>query len=320
MNILFSPRLRYLLSITDHPYSVNLSEFDNSKKSDITLIDIGKNNLLTFTYSKDIPKDKFLYTKWDGNISKIVKSRNEIKIGKFVRRLMDVNDTDLENFVNKLKANLLVNEFEFEIVSLDVIEKYYKSRYYNSNGGSLNNSCMLDKPSEYFDLYTSNKNCEMLILKSGNSIVGRALLWRVESLISKEYEDLPRLELTDVYMLDRVYSTQDYLVDVFLNYAKKNDWVTKKYNNRSSNKFIVYRNNSYYDADMVIKLDKFRFRKYPYLDTFSRLYKGKLYNDLNLTKGGKILTEIDGGYKKGDHLLKRAFNKIMDKIMDKINA
>src|SRR5690606_31262812 len=99
--------------------------------------------------------------------SVFTKSRNPLKIGKFVNKVIPgrFKDTDIEAFVNKFKANLENTEERFELVEGDDIAYWYKSENYQKIQGQLGSSCMRNKGSEVFEIYTKNPEvCKMLIL------------------------------------------------------------------------------------------------------------------------------------------------------------
>jgi hypothetical protein len=73
----------------------------------------------------------------------------------------------------------------FEIVEGDEIAKWYRYENYAENKGTLGNSCMRDKRDSFFEIYTKNPEvCRMLILKEDDKILGRALIWKLNSFKS----------------------------------------------------------------------------------------------------------------------------------------
>lgn len=230
------------------------------------------------------------------------KKRFHCKPGAFVSKMFDgISQKDVENFSTLFRAFSNKKEFEFKIVSGEEIRKYYYHEMYSSSGGSLGNSCMkYNRCQNYFDVYVHNSEVKLLIMTppSSDLIVGRALLWDLES-----YK-----------IMDRVYTVQDedYLVH-FKKWAKDNEYLSKTYQNwGSTTMFESKSGNSELKID--IQLNKFLFNKYPYLDTFKwlDLKTGKLSNYkpehfTNNTDRYLLLSNPDGewydcDYIKFDHI------------------
>jgi hypothetical protein len=147
--------------------------------------------------------------------------------------------------------------------------------------------------------------CKMLILKEDDKILGRALVWKLESLrsLGKPVEGIE-------YFMDRQYTIKDSDVQKFRNYAKEQGWCYKAYNNHHSCETInlegVDKN-----VRMTVKVKPFKvsgviedydYSKYPYMDTFRRYNPndGYFYNDgdddADENEGQYILDSTSGGY------------------------
>ena len=69
---------------------------------------------------------------------------------------------------------------------------------------------------DFFDIYTQNpETVNLLIMKSGDKIVARALVWKLKTT-------KPQLGFT--YYMDRVYSVRDHQVKVMMAFAEKQGW------------------------------------------------------------------------------------------------
>jgi hypothetical protein len=144
---------------------------------------------------------------------------------------------------------------------------------------------MAGKNSSIFKIYEMNPEvCKMLILKEDDKILGRALVWKLESLRS-----LGRPVEGIEYFMDRQYTIKDSDVQKFRNYAKEQGWCYKAYNNHHSCETInlegVDKN-----VRMTVKVKPFKvsgviedydYSKYPYMDTFRRYNPndGYFYNN-----------------------------------------
>jgi hypothetical protein len=102
-------------------------------------------------------------------------SRNNIKIGRVVRAILTAAkipfaDQEIEQFTNVYKATYDFAKDalkQFDIVKGDKIAYWYDNNdedRYVDGGGSLNNSCMAEVSSDYFDIYTQNPQVSLVIL------------------------------------------------------------------------------------------------------------------------------------------------------------
>jgi len=218
-------------------------------------------------------------------------NKNAIKIGKFIKKVLPATTNEqIEDFVNELKAVQDNLKEKIEMVSGDEIAKWYKSENCHS-GGSLSNSCMLNK--DFFDIYTQNpENVNLLIMKSGDKIVARALVWRVKTVS-------PQLGFT--YYMDRVYSVRDHQVKVMMAFAEKQGWACR-IPGGVYERGIIYQGKEH-RVKMSVQIKKLKYEKYPYMDTFSRYdyVTGELWNDMDKNKRtrGHILTSTQGDFSKG---------------------
>ena len=201
-------------------------------------------------------------------------SRNNIKIGRFVRALLTsaklpFTDTELEQFTNLYKATY---DFaadalkQFDIVKGSKIAYWYDEDYYVSGGGTLNNSCMASvDTSSYFDIYTDNPQVSMVILYGDDGSVvdgkytdkkikGRAILWDC------------KIDGSTAKFMDRIYTTFDNDVELFKQYAEKNGWFYKKRQSMEPGEEITNGSSSR-KATIEVKLDDADFEYYPYCDT-----------------------------------------------------
>lgn len=118
----------------------------------------------------------------------------EIKIGRFVRSLLDDNkdfiiqnnlfdfdriDTNvLEKITNEYKKYANNGSLKLEILKGEDILKGYKRENYliQRNHSGLSRSCMTDKL-DFLELYTKNSNVELAVLYFLDKVVARCLVW-----------------------------------------------------------------------------------------------------------------------------------------------
>lgn len=202
------------------------------------------------------------------NTQKLVwsKNRQDIKIGKAIKALLDISDykftaQELEQFVNQFKATIdkLNDKFSyFELVEGDEIGHWYNRQNYYESKGTLGSSCMASVSKRYFSIYMENPDvCKLLILKSkedSSKIIGRALLW---TLIKGEK------------YIDRIYTSNDSDIQLFKDYAKENGWYVKYYNGSSSDPYVIDPKTGEKNIlETKVKIKGGEYDGYPYLDTF----------------------------------------------------
>jgi hypothetical protein len=230
-------------------------------------------------------------------------SRNPMKIGRLVRAILQsakitFTDKDIEDFTNKWKATY---DFaadalkQFDVVKGGDIAKWYDSTNYKRGGGTLNNSCMAKMDSETFNIYTENTQVSLVILYddegkltdgkyTSDKIKGRALLWDAF------------LNGNEIQFMDRIYTTHDSDVELFKQFAEKNNWWWKRDQTMDTGTPLTNGSNVVSDPSLRVEIDEGDCEFYPYLDTMCYLndYDAWLYN---YPKGtGKYLKETGGGY------------------------
>lgn len=182
-----------------------------------------------------------------------------MNIGRFVVKIMAAagvtfTPKEIEEFVNQYKSqydNKSGDIFkDFYLVDGDDIKRYYNElSYAGTPKGGLWNSCMrYEKCQEFLDIYAKNPNkIKLLILTKKEKIRGRALVWK--------------LDTPDKIFMDRIYTIDDSDKYLFIDYAKKNEWIYKS----SQSKDIRAINGP--DKTLSVKIDDFKFKFYPYMDT-----------------------------------------------------
>ena len=319
----YSPKVRSILSKIDDPIAKDLTALETTDLPiDVTFVDIDENRegYLTFTTMKSA--EKYLLPLGQGTVDffkgtssnpdyeykpeeaiksndamavdkhqPYIKSRNPVKLGKFVNNLLPnkYNERERESFVNKFKARLEVAAEKFIIVDGKDINFYYWHENYKEKKGSLGNSCMADEK-DIFDIYVQNPDvCRLLVLLEDELVIGRSLIWKL-SHISQG--------LDVEYFLDRQYTIKESDVDKFRDYADKEGWAYKDVNSHSSFSGIIYKGSSY-NVDMEVEVRAKRYDSYPYMDTF-RSYEystGTLINESrDNDRDYYLLDDTSGGY------------------------
>jgi hypothetical protein len=322
----FSPRFREQLnSISDNKVAKDLINTQGSDiNNDVTLIDtIGYgNNYLSFMpmnkaqkiiddYHPDNP-DADIFNNYNNDINNHLwsnrnygvapvynnSSRNILKIGKLVNKVLPgkYNSRDIEEFVNLFKSSSPNTRETLDVVDGKDIEYWYDQDNYLYKMGSLGWSCMADKKG-FFNLYKDNpETCKLVILKLGDKLVARALLWKINTISSKDEKLNGKIGAE--WFLDRVYSIEDYQIHKIRKWAEKENHVIRYHNSGWSVDWVLYNGFVYNDVKMTVNIKSKEYDKYPYLDTFMRyeVRKGILHNDDNRSLGGRILKSTVGDY------------------------
>ena len=220
------------------------------------------------------------------------KARNPVKLGRFVNNVLPGSFTakEVEDFVNKFKAALEQSGEKFIEVSGEEIGDYYDHKKYAKMSGTLGSSCMAKQESSIFQIYMDNPEvCRMLVLLEDDLVIGRALIWKLETSDNGAE-----------YFLDRQYTIKESDVEKFRTYAIENGWSYKTYNNHTNLGSVTYNDESK-TIEMSVKVKKNSYGEFPYVDTFRRYdpRTGILYNDNNDEEdsiGCYILDNTSGGY------------------------
>lgn len=239
------------------------------------------------------------------NLTKNVKI--SMKVGRFVTKLL--TDTcisqatysayDIERFVYIWKgfANFEEMSKDFEIVNGEDIRKYYNHRNYAA-GGSLSESCMKHEQCQpYLDIYCENpKQINMLILKNGyGKITGRAIIWKNVNHRLKEWDKKQKEVVT---FMDRIYSTEESVVEMFKIYAKKMGWLYKYRQQIDDdtpivqNSKVISNSKLFFYLDNVLSYDS----SFPFMDTMRNYSLENGFISNKPFKGSVELCNTSGEY------------------------
>jgi hypothetical protein len=326
--LFLSNRLRKMLSQIDHEIAKELLDrhSDTDTKVKQTFVDVHDEKPDTITFIQpnkvvqiigldddikddqdleNIDKDpiyKEFIVKLTDNNDVYKKSRSETRWGRFINSAFPgkyqqslpggQNKKDIESFVNLYKS-LYDRKIKFPMIDvvngMDIAKWYHCDNYYDDDDGSLGESCMSRKDEEYFELYTSNPNEVSLIIMYGDisksNIKARALLWKLDSPSGRMF-------------MDRVY-TNDYSDEqIFIDYAKQNNWLYKSRQGMGSDISIIDPSiDESRNLIMMVELHPEDYSLYPYLDTMTYYNPstGKISNKYGIYNAKYELTDTGGG-------------------------
>lgn len=224
--------------------------------------------------------------------------RTKIKIGRFLRKFIktstlesiSISDKDIEDFVNSFKSYFGNSTDVIKVVEgSEILHWYLEENYFMPIGkkiGTLWNSCMrYHERNKYMKLYTKNSNIKMAVYLVGDKVRTRALLWDgVSDSKGNPYK-----------IMDRIYSTYDHDTILFKKWAVENGYLPKFHQNAKT-EYLFDEGGIPVEKDLTLKLDKWDFIYYPYLDTFKYLSyrKGTLSNS-SIFSYDYVLVQSNGG-------------------------
>ncbi|MEG0151597.1 MAG: hypothetical protein RR744_00260 [Cellulosilyticaceae bacterium] len=154
---------------------------------------------------------------------------------------------------------------DVEILTGEAMKEVFKSDRC-SGGGSIASSCMRDKDTSYFDIYVDNCDGIAVIRGGDNKIILRAILWTIKHPNGKVKK-----------FMDRIYSGNTAYETKMKAWAIQNDYAYLKSQSHSETRMMLPDGKQEHFKDWFIECNKFEYRKYPYLDTFSTFAGGRLF-------------------------------------------
>lgn len=242
-----------------------LLDYERIFYSDISFIDFTlKNNTISCLSKRAYDKLENKDDVWTTTM------RQNMNIGRFIKKIVPFDvDRLIEDYVNEYKFcyNLSKEDLGFKIYKGINMAKWYLSFNYSTGGGTLHSSCMKHMKSQRrLPIYIDNpdKVKMLVVVNPENKLLGRALLWKLDDPYGQVY-------------MDRIYTAEDYIDKLFINYAKKRGYITFKDKDK-----ILMRVN--------VKRDFGPPSQNPYMDTFKYFIKN-----------GNYLTNIFKNFKAGEY-------------------
>lgn len=269
--------------VENHVNFISISEQDKTKISYLTRDRISKMEVN--------PEIDF----WISN------QRYHAKPGSFIKKLFnDIDPKEVEKFSNLYRSVVKGLNLNFSVVEGYDVSNYYHFKNHAEDRGSMGNSCMKHKHCQgFFGIYTDNPDVikMLVLLDHNNMLIGRALLWTIGS-----YKIMDRIYT----MCDEEYSFY------FKKWASKNGYLYKTNQNFThTNQFESLNNESQF-LQLRVKLKKYDYQTYPYLDTFKWINTstGDIYNyKPEDGKHIKTICSADGSSFEYNHLGFDEFDK-----------
>jgi hypothetical protein len=211
--------------INIHPGSLTFNRWKLIKKQELN-----EYRDLTFYYLQDFDTpSKFIVVYYRSGAQALIpigstsNRKGDVKLGRFINKFLSAigntfSAATIERLVNMYQAEVLLKKNAlnyFKVVEGEDIRKWYLETNYSDRRGQLASSCMrYEKCQKYLDIYVQNPEvCSLLIMYSDASktkICGRALIWK---------------NVDGEFVMDRVYTVNDYDIEVFRKYASSKEWI-----------------------------------------------------------------------------------------------
>ncbi|MGL5715389.1 MAG: hypothetical protein ACRCX2_20390 [Paraclostridium sp.] len=211
------------------------------------------------TYIAEDRLSRFDGNVWDAELRK--KYATQKKIRGVLKALFDCSDEDMETVIMLYgKTTISVEVLEGK----ELLQVFKRDN--NSPNGSIGQSCMLGKNNSYFKIYEDN--AKVAVVKDDNGkIILRAIIWQL-------YSDSSRKRIT---FMDRIYSSNDSMIPMLLNWAMKQGWYTLKSQTHSERNMVSPKGQLVPFDDFHAKLKEHSYENYPYVDTLYLICGNKAY-------------------------------------------
>jgi len=280
---------------------------------DVSFIDITDKDdtisYITSTKAKPVlDKESLLGHPQDGFNFCWVNNRQDQKLTRFINRIFpnEFTQKEVTDFVDHYKAAFKGDDHlkDFEVVKgLDIKKYYYVENSNQEAAGQLQRSCMRARDRQkFFGILIENPDkVNMLILKdSEGNIYGRANLWYLDDPSGRVY-------------MDRIYTTYDWQIKLFIDYAIKNNFIYKSKQIYGGSVIPVIDGGRKHKLTMTVNLKPKDYDYYPYLDTlqFYNPKTGVLTSDVKKFRDKSFVTLVtatgqyyvdDGDTFRIDHL------------------
>jgi hypothetical protein len=193
------------------------------------------------------------------------KYRQEIKLGKFLRKWLKAEDVDftdasIENYVNSFKS-FFGKTLDFLVVEGGEIPEVYEE----CDGEGVCTSCMTNYTaySEYMEVYSDHPDqIKMLVGRLNGKICCRALVWHTDSGMVV-LDNIYATDLATKYKAAEYGKSQGWWVQDVSGSFHGGGWLSPEDNYQSSNSLPA----------LFVTVET-GYDSFPYMDTFDQLFKG----------------------------------------------
>ncbi len=268
IHLLYSNRFRDVVF-----YGLNfLIDYEKIFFTDASYIDLtNRNDTVSCLMAKDYLRLENGEDPWTSSM------RQNLRIGRFLKKIIDDDDDVIEDFINDYKFSYSLkkeNFGRFKIAKGINMAKWFLALFYAEGGGTLHASCMRHvKSQRRLPIYVNNANkIKMVYLTDPEGkLLGRALLWKLDEPEGMTY-------------MDRIYSADDYIEKLFMDYARKKGFLTRTEVDKKNMTLIVRLGKDFGPPNLN-----------PFMDTFKYFVKNGAYltNKFRNYKQGEFWEYVD---------------------------
>ena len=239
-----------MLHKIDHPISFEVLNMIDNKNFIDTQTDLKD---ISVIYLSEQP-DEINYKRKNRELN----PSDKMKIGKFIKKINnDYNPTDIEKFVTLYKSIYLEKKSDPIIVRGEDLRKAFLIKNIAAEVGDYATNCMrYESTQKFLDILVENsdKISAVILMNEDGKILSRSLLWNTDD---------------GSIVMDRVYAVDPGWKRVLHNWANRQGYYYRaKDDTKPFNSDIFIHKGIQVVKEFSIKLKKFNFDTYPYLDTF----------------------------------------------------
>lgn len=214
--------------------------------------------------------------------------RQQVKIGKLLKAITNLNDTEISKCVDSFNRS---TTYDLSIIKVTDDISWIYNLIHDSHG-SVGGSCMKDCGNYFSALQNSSKDLSIAYITEDDTLIGRALLWIAYDDAGNSYN-----------IMDRIYYNCEYTKILLEKYAEDNGYYFRKEASGYCTTFYNTKEKIWEELHLYVPLKYSLFGEYtPYMDTFRyyNKYKEYLYNfdsdysyELTYTNGEAVCYTCD---------------------------
>lgn len=189
--------------------------------------------------------------------------RQQVKIGKLLKAITNLNDTEISKCVDRFNRN---TTYDLSVIKITDDISWVYNLIHDSNG-SVGGSCMKDCGEYFSALQNSSKDLSIAYITEDDTLIGRALLWTAYDDAGNSYK-----------IMDRIYYNCEHTKILLEKYAEDNGYYFRKESSGYCTTFYNTNKKIWEELYLYVPLKYSLVGEYtPYMDTFRYYNKDKEY-------------------------------------------